>query len=105
MSDTTELYRKMSIWAKIGRTPPVVIDGIIAVSMSGFVYLQTQFGLDESLKYLPATLLYLIKLFTGLMATMLTAFQFFRSKSYADYRIKKENGTNGNGSQPQPPKG
>ncbi len=74
--------------------PPVFLDGALYVMVQMLTVLSTQFGTDESAKFIEPATLFWIKIVIGELAAGALALKLFRSTTYSEHqKAKKENGT------------
>lgn len=87
----TEIYRKLSIWGKLARTPAVFIDGALYTLIAMIIPIQAMLSTDEAAKYLSPQFLWWMRIAVGGIAGGLGGLKMFRSSSYADH-LHKANG-------------
>lgn len=80
----------------------MILDGIIYVLIQMLTVLSTQFGTDETAKYVDPVSLFWIKVIIGELSAGVLALKMYRSESYSNWKNKLRNG-NGNGSHALPP--
>lgn len=74
---------------------PVVVDGLIVVGISGFIFSQAYFSGDDAYKYVSPAALYWLKYGFGLIAAMFLALKSYRSVDYANHLKAQKDASSG----------
>lgn len=82
---------------------PVVFDGMTYVAIAVFTSLNTSLGSDEAAKYVPATVLFWLKLSFGTFSAGALSVKMYRSTTFAEYRAARNGSFHADDSLPTKP--
>lgn len=76
-----------------GSIPPVFLDGWLCVQVATLTGLIARLASDDAVKWIPGDIQFWAITILSPMLAGTTALQFFRSKSFAEHRAKKDGET------------